>query len=87
MWRDALIGQQSEFYGHFGDVVFAFGDPEGLATSSKGTSSKGSSSKTSKGSSSKSSSSKSSSSCAAADLDIFRDIFKPSKIHGISEAA
>jgi len=83
MWREALIGRDSEFYGHFGDVVFAFESSDGSASSPKGSSSKGSSSKSSKSSSSKSSSSKSSSSSAAADLEIFRDVFKPSKIHGI----
>jgi len=76
LWRDALL-KDPQFIGWFRDVVFAFEDPEGPPSnsSSKG----GSSSKSSsKGSSSKSSSHSKSS--AAADLDIFRDVFKPSKL-------
>jgi hypothetical protein len=73
MWKDAFL-KDSEFVGHFHDVVFAF-EPE-CATSSSG-SSKTSASK----SASKSSSSKSASS-SSRDIDIFRDVFNPSKIHG-----
>lgn len=73
MWKDAFL-KDSEFVGHFHDVVFAF-EPE-CATSSSG-SSKSSASK----SASKSSSSKSASS-SSRDIDIFRDVFNPSKIHG-----
>ncbi|KAL2063888.1 hypothetical protein VTL71DRAFT_4382 [Oculimacula yallundae] len=84
MWRDAFL-KDPEFVGHFRDVVFAFEAPEGPATSSsssKGSSSK-SSSKSSSSSSKKSSSSSSSSSKSgvAADLDIFRHVFKPANVH------
>ena len=55
-----------EFVGHFHDVVFAF-ELESLMASS--------SSKSSKGSTENASS-------LARDIDIFRDVFNPSKIHG-----
>jgi hypothetical protein len=73
MWRDALL-RDPEFVGHFEDVVFAFDAPEG-PTSTSSSSSKSSSSK------SKSSSSSSGKSSVAADLDIFRHVFKPAVIH------
>ena len=80
MWRDAFM-KDSEFQGHFSDVVFAFEDPEGPGASTSSPSSKGSSSKSSssKGSSTKSSASKSST--AASDLEIFKHVFKPAVIH------
>jgi len=71
MWRDALL-RDPEFVGHFEDIVFAFDAPEGASLSSS----------SSKSSSSKSKSSSSSGkSTAAADLDIFRHVFKPAVIH------
>ena len=75
MWRDALL-RDPEFVGHFEDVVFAFDAPEGPSSSSKSSSSSTSKDK------SKSSSSGSSKSTAAADLEIFRHVFKPEVIHG-----
>ncbi|KAK6580026.1 hypothetical protein PZA11_007734 [Diplocarpon coronariae] len=73
MWREALL-KDPEFVGRFRDVVFAFDSPEGaVATSSS--SSKSSSSKISK------SSSASSKSSVAADLEVFRHIFKPAVVH------
>lgn len=68
MWKDAFL-RDPEFVGHFHDIVFAF-EPESLlaATSSK------SSSKSSKNSNKSASSS-------GRDIDIFRDVFNPSKIH------
>lgn len=71
MWRDAFL-RDPEFVGHFEDVIFAFDAPEGLSTSA---SSKSSSSKSS------SKSSPSTKSAVAADLEIFRQLFKPSVIH------
>ena len=63
--------KDSEFQGHFSDVVFAFEDPEGPGASTSSPSSKGSSSK----------SSASKSSTAASDLEIFKHVFKPAVIH------
>ncbi|KAF8860978.1 hypothetical protein BDZ45DRAFT_648189 [Acephala macrosclerotiorum] len=75
MWRDALL-KDPEFVGHFQDVVFAFEAPEGPAAASS-SSTKHSSSR----SSGKSSSSSSSKTSHAADLEVFRHVFKPSVIH------
>ena len=58
--------KEPEFVGHFHDVVFAF-EPEPLLASSSSKSSKGSTKNTSS---------------SARDIDIFRDVFNPSKIHG-----
>lgn len=67
MWKDAFL-RDPEFVGHFHDVVFAF-EPEHLAPSSSKSSSKSSKSSTK------------STSSSARDIDIFRDVFNPSKIH------
>lgn len=75
MWRDAFL-KDPEFQHQFQDVVFAFQDPEGPNASSP------SSSKSSKSSSSKSSSK--SSSTATSDLEIFKHVFNPANIHGVS---
>lgn len=70
MWKDAFF-RDPEFVGHFHDVVFAF-EPEAPPSSS----SKSSSSKSSKGSTVKTNPS------SSRDIDIFRDVLKPSNIHG-----
>lgn len=75
MWRDAFL-RDSEFVGHFEDVVFAFDAPECTASMSS----------SSKSSSSKPKSSFPSKSSVAADLDIFRQVFKPSVIHDAFKA-
>jgi hypothetical protein len=72
MWRDAFL-KDPEFVGHFHDVVFAF-EPEYSSSS-------GSKSSSSKGSSSKSSSSKGGGG-GSNYVEIFKDVFNPSKIHG-----
>jgi hypothetical protein len=77
MWRDALL-KDPEFVGHFQDVVFAFEAPEGPAAASSSSSKHSSSRSSGKSSSSSSSSSKNS---HAADLEVFRYVFKPSVIH------
>ena len=81
MWKDAFL-KETEFRGHFQDIVFAFEPPEGASSSSS--SSKASSKSSSKASTSKSSSSSSSSS--SSDLDIFRHVFKPAIIHDAFKA-
>lgn len=78
MWRDALL-KDSEFVGHFQDVVFAFEAPEGPAATSSSSTKHSSSRSSGKSSSSSSSTAKSSHS---ADLEVFRQVFKPSVIHG-----
>ncbi|RKF55836.1 hypothetical protein GcC1_200027 [Golovinomyces cichoracearum] len=72
MWRDALL-YNPEFNGHFQDVVFAFESPEGSAATSSISSAVSSSSKSRSASSSRSN--------VAADLAIFRHVFKPAVIH------
>jgi hypothetical protein len=69
MWKDTFL-RDPEFVGHFHDVVFAF-EPECLLASSS-----------SKSSSKSSKSSSKSTSSSARDIDVFRDVFNPSKIHG-----
>jgi hypothetical protein len=69
MWKDAFL-RDSEFVGHFHDVVFAF-EPEGLLTSSSSKHTSKSSKSSTKGASS-----------SVRDIDVFRDVFSPSKIHG-----
>ncbi|KAG9243005.1 hypothetical protein BJ878DRAFT_138553 [Calycina marina] len=77
MWRDAFLGEGSEFFGHFRDVVFAFENPEGPSRS-KTSSSKASSSKSNSGSSKTAAAPWS----AAFDLEVFQNVFNPSNIHG-----
>ncbi|PBP19815.1 hypothetical protein BUE80_DR009320 [Diplocarpon rosae] len=78
MWRDALL-KEPEFAGRFRDVVFAFDSPEGGAAAAAAASS--SSSKSSSSKTAKSSSSVSSRCSVAADLEVFRHIFKPAVVH------
>lgn len=86
MWRDLFL-KDSEFVGHFNDVVFAFESCEGPigASSSSSSSSRSSSSKHSAKHSSKhsssSSSSSSSSNSVASILEVFKHVFSPAVIH------
>lgn len=84
MWKELLL-DDSEFFGFFSDVVFAFESPEGPASSTTSSSSSSKpSSKSSKSSSSRSSSSRSSSSKHnfREDLDVFRRVFNPAALYG-----
>ena len=69
LWKDAFL-KDPEFVGHFHDVVFAF-EPESRRESSSSESSSKSSKESTKNASS-----------LARDIEIFRDVFNPSKIHG-----
>jgi len=80
MWRQLLL-DDPEFKGFFSDVVFAFEAPEGVAGSSSTSSSSKGSSRSSKSSSSKSSSL--GKNTFREDLEIFKQTFSPSVIHGI----
>ncbi|POS85927.1 hypothetical protein EPUL_003375 [Erysiphe pulchra] len=72
LWRDALL-HNKEFEGYFGDVVFSFESPEGPATNQQ-SSCRGASS-------SKSRAVNQSRSNTSSDLEIFKQVFKPSNIH------
>ncbi|KAI9745878.1 MAG: hypothetical protein M1818_000559 [Claussenomyces sp. TS43310] len=82
MWRDVLFFED-EFEGQFRNVVFAFdgaesgGGGSGGGGGGGGSSTSGSSKSSAKVSSSKATSSKSS---AKADMEVFLDVFNPSKV-------
>ncbi|CCU74911.1 unnamed protein product [Blumeria hordei] len=75
LWRDALLNTP-EFMGHFQDIVFAFEAADGPTNTTSAFAPRVGSSKSSKGV--KTALSKSS---VAADLAIFRHVFKPAVIH------
>ncbi|RKF58904.1 hypothetical protein OnM2_064024 [Erysiphe neolycopersici] len=72
LWRDAIL-YNPEFVGHFKDVVFSFESPEGPAANEQ-SSCRGASS-------SRSRAVNQSRSNTSSDLEIFRQVFKPSNIH------
>lgn len=80
MWRDVLL-HESEFKGHFQDIVFAFEAPEG-PESLVSTNSKAQSKAQSKpGSKTSTKSSASAKSTVSADLEVFKFVFKPANVH------